>query len=166
MRLMRPCATVLRKILPYSIPGRRRLWTYSARPATLSHDSSRGTERPTCGVSVAWVARFIDRPSQVNLQEVPLVLGRAVQIAFDLQVRERAFVRDPGRTIGRRADENPVFVAQHDRDPDRGPVVSGPRGALEIGGAALAERRDLHAGDELALAERGLEIAGVERFDG
>ena len=36
MRLMRPCATVLRKILPYSMPGRRRLCTYSARPVTLA----------------------------------------------------------------------------------------------------------------------------------
>src|SRR3979490_1292465 len=44
--LIRPCATVLRKILPYSMPGRRRLWVYSARPETLSRASRRGSERP------------------------------------------------------------------------------------------------------------------------
>ena len=36
MLAMRPCATVLRTILPYSMPGRRRLCTYSARPVTLA----------------------------------------------------------------------------------------------------------------------------------
>ena len=45
--LMRPCATVLRKILACSIPGSRMVWMYSARPVTLSRLSSRGTERPT-----------------------------------------------------------------------------------------------------------------------
>src|ERR1700722_8191194 len=44
--LMRPCATVERKILPYSIPGRRIRWVYSARPVTFSRPSRRGTERP------------------------------------------------------------------------------------------------------------------------
>src|SRR3954464_9969708 len=78
MRLMRPCATLERKILPYSIPGSRRLCTYSARPVTLSHDSSRGTERPTCGVSAAWVARFIDRSLYVDADQVLLVFGGPV----------------------------------------------------------------------------------------
>src|SRR5690348_11615087 len=82
--LMRPCATVLRKILPYSIPGSRRLCTYSARPVTLSHDSSRGTERPTWPVSVACVARFIHCPLEINADQMLLVGGRAVQVAFDL----------------------------------------------------------------------------------
>ena len=45
--LMRPCATVLRKSLACSMPGSRMVWTYSARPVTLSRDSRRGTERPT-----------------------------------------------------------------------------------------------------------------------
>src|SRR4051812_4367228 len=106
MRLMRPCATLLRKILPCSIPGSRRLCTYSTRPVTLSHDSSRGTERPTCGVSVDCVARFIDRPAQINLHQMLLVLGRAVQIAFDLQARDRRLVGDARRPVGGRADEN------------------------------------------------------------
>src|ERR1700741_5208599 len=111
MRLMRPCATVLRKIFPYSIPGRRRVCTYSARPVTLSHDSSRGTERPTCGVSVDCVARFIDRPAQVDAQELSLVLGRAVQVAFDLQACDGGFVRNPRRPVGGGADEDTVLVA-------------------------------------------------------
>ena len=34
--LMRPCATVQRKILPYSMPGSRIRWVYSARPVTFS----------------------------------------------------------------------------------------------------------------------------------
>src|SRR5688572_6593934 len=89
MRLMRPWATLERKILAYSIPGRRRLCTYSARPVTLSHDSSRGTERPTCGVSAACVARFIDRPLQVHAHQVLLVGGRAMQVALDLHFARR-----------------------------------------------------------------------------
>src|SRR5271154_433079 len=44
--LMRPCATVERKILPYSMPGSRIRWVYSARPVTFSRPSRRGTERP------------------------------------------------------------------------------------------------------------------------
>src|SRR3954464_2035526 len=85
IRRMRPCATLERKILPYSIPGRRRLWTYSALPVTLSHDSRRGTERPTCGVSVACVARFIESSLQVDAKQLLLVRRGAVQVALDLQ---------------------------------------------------------------------------------
>src|SRR5580700_1330347 len=44
--LMRPCGTVERKILPYSMPGSRIRWVYSARPVTFSRASSRGIERP------------------------------------------------------------------------------------------------------------------------
>ena len=47
---MRPCASVLRKIFPCSMPGTARLWTYSARPVTLSRVSSRGMDRPTWGI--------------------------------------------------------------------------------------------------------------------
>src|SRR5262245_537384 len=46
--LMRPCATVLRKILACSMPGSRMRWVYSARPVTFSRASSLGRERPTC----------------------------------------------------------------------------------------------------------------------
>src|SRR3954454_10632149 len=96
MRLMRPWATVERKILPYSIPGSRRLCTYSARPVTLSHDSSLGTERPTCEVSAACVARFIDCPPEVHRRQVLLVGGAAMQVALDGQLvcglAQRAFV--------------------------------------------------------------------------
>src|SRR5688572_19406210 len=93
MRLIRPWATVLRKIFPCSIPGRRRLCTYSARPVTFSQDSSRGTERPTCGVSVDWVARFMDRPCEINADQLLLVGRRAVQVAFDLHFLRRGFSR-------------------------------------------------------------------------
>src|ERR1700686_5911673 len=44
--LIRPCATVERKILPYSIPGSRIRCVYSARPVTFSRPSRRGSERP------------------------------------------------------------------------------------------------------------------------
>src|SRR5436190_10422155 len=86
MLLIRPCATLERKILPYSMRGRRRLWTYSALPVTLSQDSRRGTERPTCGVSAACVARFIDRPLGVDTDQLLLIGSRAVQIAIDSQI--------------------------------------------------------------------------------
>src|ERR1051326_8325424 len=79
MLLMRPCATVLRKILPYSICGRRRLWTYSALPVTLSQDSRRGTERPTCPVSAPCVARFIEGSFQIHPEELLLVRGGTVE---------------------------------------------------------------------------------------
>src|SRR2546427_4823133 len=48
MDLMRPCATVLRKIFPNSMPGKRMVWVYSASPLTLACASRRGNERPTC----------------------------------------------------------------------------------------------------------------------
>src|SRR4030095_5395928 len=128
MRLMRPWATVLRKILAYSIPCRRRLCTYSARPVTLSHDSSRGTERPTCGVSVDWVARFIHRPAELDLEERPLVFRRAVQVALDLQAFDGRFTGNPHRPVGGGADEDPVLVAERHRHADRRPVVRRARG--------------------------------------
>src|SRR5688500_1627569 len=111
MRLMRPCATLERKIFAYSIPGKRRLCTYAARPVTLSHDSSRGTERPTCGVSAACVARFIDCPRQKNLDQVPLVGSRPVQVAFNGKV-----LLILHGTVGGRAYEDAVGIPQHDGD--------------------------------------------------
>src|SRR6185436_5683112 len=104
--LMRPCATLLRKIFPYSIPGSRRLCTYSARPVTLSHDSSRGTERPTCGVSAACVARFIDGSLRVHAHQVLLVFGRPVQVALDLQSFDRVHGCQARGPVGRRADHD------------------------------------------------------------
>src|SRR5262245_11779293 len=91
MRLLRPWATVERKIFPYSMPGRRRLCTYSARPVTFSHDSRRGTERPTCGVSVDCAARFMDCPLEVDADELLLVVRRAVLVAFDGDFRRSGF---------------------------------------------------------------------------
>src|SRR5689334_16477115 len=142
MALMRPCATLERKILPYSMPGSRRLWTYSARPVTLSHDSRRGTERPTCGVSVACVARFIDRSFYVDTDQLLLVGGRAVQVALDLQAVSRLGGRDARRPVGRRADDDGRLVAfEHHRHADCRPVVRRARGAFEIRRASAVERR-------------------------
>src|SRR4051794_12694014 len=104
MLLMRPCETELRKILPYSMPGRRRLCTYSALPVTLSQDSRRGTERPTCGVSVACVARFIHRSLQIDPQELLLIGGRTMQVAFDVQIFHFIRRRKPDRLVRRCAD--------------------------------------------------------------
>src|SRR2546423_14919335 len=98
MLLMRPWPTVARKLVPYSICGSRRLCTYSARPVTLSHDSSGGTERPTCAVSAECVARFIDRPLQINSRQVFLVVRRTVQIVVD---------GDFARRLGRLLEERP-----------------------------------------------------------
>src|ERR1700704_4904401 len=75
------------------MPGRRRLCTYSARPVTLSQDSRRGTERPTCGVSVDCVARFMDRPLEINTDQLLLVGRRAMQVALDLYSRGRSLAR-------------------------------------------------------------------------
>src|SRR5258706_9262641 len=140
MRLMRPCETLERKILPYSIPGSRRLCTYSARPVTLSHASRRGTERPTCGVSVGCVARFIDRSFCVDANQLLLVCGGSVQIAFDFQVLYFIKRRKPGRLVRRGADEDGRLVAveQH-RDADRRPVVGRARGAFQVGRALRSQ---------------------------
>src|SRR5262245_2707991 len=54
--LIRPCGTVLRKSFATSMPGKRMVWTYSARPVTLSRPSVRGTERPICEPALAGVS--------------------------------------------------------------------------------------------------------------
>src|SRR3954467_8392542 len=110
MRLMRPCETVLRKIFPYSIPGRRRLCVYSARPVTLSHDSRRGTERPTCAVSAGWLARFMDRSLRMDADQLLLVGGRSVQVAFYVQFLDVVDGSKPCRLVGRRADDDRLLV--------------------------------------------------------
>src|SRR6202049_2464330 len=53
---MRPCGTVLRAIFAHSMPGRRRLWTYSARPVTLARASTRGSERPIWPTETVFVS--------------------------------------------------------------------------------------------------------------
>src|SRR5919201_3404883 len=90
------------------MPGRRRLCTYSARPVTLSHDSSRGTERPICDVSAAWVARFMDRPSQINANEVLLICRGAVQIAVDRKLLRRRGRLAEQALVERLAGQNPL----------------------------------------------------------
>src|SRR6516225_1278067 len=67
--LMRPCATVLRKIFPCSMPGSRMVWVYSARPVTLSRASRRGSERPTCPPA-AVVVDAIRRKASMRLLHV------------------------------------------------------------------------------------------------
>src|SRR5262245_64302348 len=119
MLLMRPCEMVLRKILPYSMPGRRRLWTYSARPVTFSQDSRRGTARPTCAVSAGWLARFMNGPLHVDPHQLLLVRRRAVQVALDRQRVDGVGRREPRRTVGRRADKDGLARSvEHDRDAD------------------------------------------------
>src|SRR5688572_16990301 len=184
MRLILPCATVLRKILPYSIPGSRRLCTYSARPVTFSQDSRRGTERPTCGVSVDCVARFMDRPPEVNADQLLLVRRRAVQVAFDVRLLGGGLARllyclrirnppaedlfcscEARRAIGGCGYEHARLVAvEHHRHAERGPVVGRARRALEVSGAPPAERGHLQRGDELASLQGVLQVAGIERL--
>src|SRR5436305_7088378 len=106
------------------MPGSLRLWTYSALPVTLSHDSRRGTERPTCGVSVACVARFIDRPFEVNAEQLLLIRGRSVQIALDVQALRSLDRSKARRLVGRRADEDVGLVpVEHHRHAKGRPVV-------------------------------------------
>src|SRR3990172_8027883 len=91
---MLACATVLRKIFPYSMPGKRMLCMYSARPVTFSRPSSRGTERPTCVVwsiavfmagsmPVRGGERLAQRTLHVNSHELLLVGRGPVLVADD-----------------------------------------------------------------------------------
>src|SRR4029450_3206979 len=84
---MRPCGTVLRKILAVSIPGSRIVWVYSARPLTLACASSRGTERPICLPATASVIAILVRRSycatDIDAQQFAFIGGRAAQIADD-----------------------------------------------------------------------------------
>src|SRR3989440_481908 len=110
------------------IPGRRRLCTYSARPVTLSHDSRRGTERPTCGVSVACVARFMDRPCEINPQQLLLGPCRAGQHALDMQPLGRVRRSQPCGLRGgaERAEQRRqvrVRVAMREVTAERGDVA-------------------------------------------
>src|SRR5687767_15609118 len=185
MRLMRPWAMLLRKIFPYSIPGRRRLCTYSARPVTLSQDSRRGTERPTCGVSVDCVARFMDRPCEIDADQLLLIGRRAMQVAFDLNflggglagLLQRSWIAcfsledllgryEAGRLVGRRAHHDThVVTVDHDRHAHGRPVVRRARGALQVRGTPRAQRRHGDARNELVALQRVLEVSGVQRFD-
>src|SRR6187397_490943 len=101
MDLMRPCATVLRNILPSSIPGIRIVCVYGARPVTFSRASRRGNDRPTCApvTSVAMsVCCFrpaeprLQRALHMNADQLAFVGGRAayVRYAFDLVGRHLA----------------------------------------------------------------------------
>src|SRR5580698_6315679 len=65
--LMRPCATVERKILPYSMPGSRIRCVYSARPVTFSRPSRRGTERPIWPPPIGFIGISDELPSETYL---------------------------------------------------------------------------------------------------
>src|SRR4051812_14704408 len=157
MRRILPCDSVLRKILPYSMPGSLRLWTYSARPPTLSQDSRRSTERPICEVSAGLVERFMDGSAQVHADQLLLVGGGAVQVAFDLHLGRGGFAGlleelvvqglsgeqlfrggETRRPVGRRAhhdarllDQLPLEIKRHGH-AERRPVVGRARGALQV----------------------------------
>src|SRR5437899_510135 len=186
-RLILPCATLLRKILPHSMPGRRRLWTYSARPVTFSQDSRRGSERPTCGVSAGLSARFMEGAPEIDANQLLLVGRRAVQVAFDLHLlrgglfkqllfelpaaKDLFHCRQPGRPVGRGADHHarlanriPLEI-ERNRYSHRGPVVGRARGAFEIGRAPAPERRHFEQRDQLVEADRGFQVTGAEFLD-
>src|SRR5689334_11787895 len=56
--LITPWATVLRNSFATSMPGNRMVWTYSARPETLSRPSVRGSERPICEPALVAASGF------------------------------------------------------------------------------------------------------------
>src|SRR5215472_16376895 len=90
---MRPCATVLRKIFPCSIPGSRRVWVYSARPVTFSRASRRGNERPTW-----WPALVVVIPG-VALVGGGLLGVRAERLGGILDEAHIEHVLDRHRTV-------------------------------------------------------------------
>src|SRR2546422_9826625 len=166
------------------MPGRRRLWTYSARPVTFSQDSRRGSERPTCGVSAGLSARFMEGAPEIDANQLLLVGRRAVQVAFDLHLLRGGLFKQllfelpaakssfpgsqPGGLVGRGADHHarlanriPLEI-ERNRYSHRGPVVGRARGAFEIGRAPAPERRHFEQRDQLVQAKRRFQVAGAE----
>src|SRR6516164_3475414 len=111
--LVRPCATVLRKILACSMPGSRMVWVYSARPVTLSRASSRGSER------------LAHRARDIDAREFAFVGGRAAHVrdalgfvgggvagaressVIDGRARQRSFrTLEPRSLLGGSADDD------------------------------------------------------------
>src|SRR5215208_3559755 len=104
---MRPCVTVLRNSFATSIPGRRIVWTYSARPVTLSRLSVRGSERPICEPTFAVVCNFssmavtapcfgpgrVHRALDVDTHEFPLVRHGAARISNEFGFLHRRIRR-------------------------------------------------------------------------
>src|SRR4051794_11963140 len=119
MRRSLAWAMLLRKIFPYSMPGSLRLWTYSARPPTLSQDSRRSTERPICEVSAGLVERFMDGSAQVHADQLLLVGGGAVQIAFDLHLGRGGFARLLEELVVQRVSGEQLFRSRETRRPVR-----------------------------------------------
>src|SRR5215216_272913 len=86
---MRPCATVLRNSFATSMPGSRIVWTYSARPVTLSRLSVRGSERPICEPTFAVVCNFSSMAVSA-----PCFRPGCLHRALDVDTHEFPFVRD------------------------------------------------------------------------
>src|SRR6187399_3287481 len=55
MPVMRPRATGLRTVTPWSIPAGATSSTYSAWPVTFARPSLRSTDRPICGPSIGLI---------------------------------------------------------------------------------------------------------------
>src|SRR5688572_30728170 len=98
MDLMRPCAIVLRKIFPCSMPGICMPWTYCARPVTFALPSTRGGEVPTGPAVASFVVmgfrsrlRLSYRPRDVHAHELPLVRRGAVHARNHVRLLGRHF---------------------------------------------------------------------------
>src|SRR5262245_3578648 len=95
------------------MPGSRMLWTYSARPVTLSRPSVRGTERPiwepalvvTAGVSVGAISTLRSHqgcahsPLDVDSHQLPLVGGRTTHIGNEFDLRHSGLGSPPEKLV-------------------------------------------------------------------
>src|SRR5262245_53193030 len=110
--LIRPWATVLRNILATSMPGSRMLWTYSARPVTLSRPSVRGTERPiwdpalavagVSGVAISASAAIqccAHGPLDIDSHELALIGSRAAHVGDELHLLNSGVGRAPEQLV-------------------------------------------------------------------
>ena len=171
---MRPCATVLRKTLPCSMPGIRIVWVYSARPVTFSRASSRGSERPTCPPVVVVVVMGQVAPlpasacsealphcaAHIDANELALVGGRAADVGNALGLGGRGF---PGtrerRVVHAGAGEHLLGALEADRLLGRGADDDACR--LDVGAVGLERDRDPERRPVLGRAGGDLEIGGA-----
>ena len=186
-----PCA---RNTLPYSMPGRRRLCTYSARPVTLARTSRRGMSRPTWFIASlprAFGQRLPhgaphDRPAAIRACRRPshgrrrgstprrrplrrrarsaASSGAAPCSAFSAAAMRVTF-SVAALTTTIGSRIAPSLMRERHRNAERRPIVGGARGDFHVGRLAAVERRHRHGGDQLVLLQHGLVIAGVKLFD-
>src|SRR5882672_7419635 len=121
--LMRPCATVERKILPCSMPGSRIRCVYSARPVTFSRPSRRGTERPIWPppiglVGISGLLRYVGETGTVDVM--------------------RSMIADVGTHLAAKHPIRPRCVDQNHRQQEERADQQEGLGALRCGG--LIER--------------------------